>query len=122
MSEQVIIEPCDDAVGFEPGHGSFRELVDFLDALIPTFIPSAFGQYRLEADEDRKRLEFRLEFVNPDNNGLFIGRKSCNVVTILRWLRNQQLYVHNRYIHIVILKDGEVCNSWWCKNIHKRNR
>ena len=91
----------------ENGVGNFDDLVRFVESIVYTLIPKADKQFTVTGDQNRKRLAFTIKFDNDDYVGLFFGYGMSNLNALLQLVRAQQVFPHDRYIQLsVVRSDG----------------
>lgn len=102
------------------GLGTFDDLTVFVDELAESLAPKV--NFDIESDQDQRRLRFIFRFSSSDNVGLFLGSRKSNLELIKRFVRQQQIYPHDRFIRIELDKPDEVENQvFWDRNVSKMN-
>lgn len=101
------------------GLGTFDDMVMMLESIIHSIIPSADGLYELVGREDRYGIYVDIAFQDDNFIGLFLGRKKKNLDMMVHWIRAQQVFPADRYIHFTICKSDGTIQRFVDKNVFR---
>lgn len=103
----------------ENGIGDFEDLVRFVESIVYTLIPKADKQFKVVGNQNRKRLQFDITFESDEYVGLFFGYGMGNLNAVMQLIRSQQLYPHDRYIQITVIRQEGEAQTFLNKDVSK---
>ena len=103
----------------ENGIGSFDDLVRWVESVVYMLIPKAENTFSVTGDQDRKRLALTVTFTDDRFVGLFFGYAMSNLKALMQLIRSQQMYPHDRYIQIAVVRSDGTSQTFLNKDVSK---